>query len=64
MKTGLTLIVVYVCIVLFLAIGWVKCLYKAIDSNWDPIGKREIIYTGGVLLGYGGIIGWIEIEDE
>lgn len=49
---------------LLLIVGWVKCIYKAATCNWDPIGKAEVIYTSGVFLGYGGIVGWIEIEDE
>lgn len=64
MKAGFTVTIIYLAILLLLGIGWVKCIYKAINCNWDPIGKAEVIYTGGVLLGYGGIIGWIEIEDE
>lgn len=64
MKKALALILFQFCLILFLLIGWIKCIYKSIDSNWDPIDKREIIYTAGVFLGYGGIIGWIEIEDK
>lgn len=64
MKTGIGLIVFYFLILLFLGIGWVKCIVKAVNCDWDPIGKAEVIYTGGVLLGYGGIIGWLDIEDS
>jgi len=49
---------------LFLLIGYVKCVIKVIDCNWNPIGKAEIIYTAGIFTGLGGIIGWIEIEDK
>lgn len=49
---------------LFLIIGYVKCIIKAVDCNWEPIGKAEIIYTGGVFTGLGGIIGWLDIEDK
>ena len=55
--------VVWFIIPILLGIGWVKCLIKAINCNWDPIGKAEVIYTAGVFLGYGGIIGWFDIED-
>tara|TARA_R110000822_G_scaffold7757_3_gene31503 strand:+ start:305 stop:499 length:195 start_codon:yes stop_codon:yes gene_type:complete len=62
-KLGIV-VVIQVAIMLFLLVGWCKCVYKAINCNWEPIGKAEVIYTGGVLLGYGGIIGWINIEDK
>ena len=44
--------------------GEVRCIYKAIKCNWEPIGKAEIIYTGGALTGLGCIIGFIDIEDK
>jgi hypothetical protein len=47
-----------------LAIGYVKCIYKAVTCNWDPIGKAEVIYTGSVITGLGAIVGWIDIEDK
>lgn len=45
-------------------IGYVQCIYKAVNSNWEPIGKREIVYTGAILTGLGGIVGWFNIEDK
>jgi len=51
-------------IYIFLFVGWVKCIIKAVNCNWDPIDKAEVIYTAGIFFGYGGIIGWIEIEDK
>jgi hypothetical protein len=57
-----TIIQLAICVLL--VVGWVKCINKAINCNWDPIGKAEVIYTAGVFLGYGGIIGWIDIKDE
>lgn len=57
-------ILIWLFIALFFFVGWVKCIYKAINCNWDPIGKAEVIYTCGVFLGYGGIIGWFDIEDN
>lgn len=64
MKKFKIIIFTQMMVVLLLVIGWIKCLIKAIDCNWDPIDKAEIIYTGGVFLGYGGIIGWFDIEDK
>jgi len=47
-----------------LLIGEVRCIYKAITCNWEPIGKAEIIYTGSALCGLGCIVGWFNFEDK
>jgi hypothetical protein len=47
-----------------LVIGEIRCIYKALSCNWEPIGKAEVIYTGAALTGLGSIIGWINIEDK
>jgi len=44
--------------------GEIKCIVKAYNCNWNPIGKAEILYTGGALTGLGSIIGWLDIEDN
>lgn len=44
--------------------GYIQCVYKAINCNWEPIGKAEIIYTGGLFTGLGAIVGWLDIEDK
>ena len=44
-------------------VGEVKCVIKAIDSDWDPIGKREIIYSGAFVTGLGSIVGYLNFED-
>jgi len=49
---------------LFLIIGEIRCIVKAIQCNWEPIGKAEVIYTGAALTGLGSIIGWFNIEDK
>jgi hypothetical protein len=51
-------------VIIFLLIGEVKCIIKAINCNWEPVGKAEIIYTGAALTGFGSIVGWIDIEDN
>lgn len=48
----------------FLLIGWIKCVVKVFQCNWDPIGKAEVIYTVGACTGLGGVIGWIDIKDK
>lgn len=54
---------IILCVILAL-IGEVKCFYKAITCNWEPIGKAEIIYAGAAATGLGAIVGWLDIEDK
>ena len=46
-----------------LVVGEVKCIYKAIQCDWDPVGKAEIVYTGASICGLGAIVGYLDIED-
>jgi hypothetical protein len=64
MKTGITTILIYVAIITTLVIGQIKCIIKAINCNWQPIGKAEVIYTGASLTGLGAIVGYIDIQDK
>lgn len=50
--------------VIFLIIGEIKCIIKAVNCNWEPIGKAEIIYTGAACIGLGSIVGWMDIQDK
>lgn len=63
-KVGCVIYFVWVIIVLALLIGEVKCIIKAVKCNWEPIGKAEIIYTASAVSGFGGIVGWFNIEDK
>lgn len=45
-------------------IGEIRCIYKAVSCNWEPIGKAEIVYTGASLCGVGCIVGYFDIEDK
>lgn len=45
-------------------VGEVMCIYKAINCNWDPIGKAEVIYTGAAFTPLGCVIGYLDIEDK
>jgi hypothetical protein len=58
---GVVLTVLLVAAVIF---GEVRCIYKAITCNWDPIGKAEIIYTTGAFTGLGIFIGYMNLEDK
>ena len=55
---------IWVAIIALLVVGEVRCIYKAIACNWEPIGKAEIIYAGAAITGLGGVIGWMNIEDK
>lgn len=51
-------------LVVALVVGEVKCICKAFNCNWEPIGKAEVMYTIGAFTGTGCIIGYIDIEDK
>ena len=44
--------------------GEIRCGYKMISCNWEPIGKAEVIYTAASLTALGCIIGYIDIQDK
>jgi hypothetical protein len=58
------LLTIYGIVIAMLVIGEIRCIYKALTCNWEPIGKAEVIYTGAALTGLGSIVGWINIEDK
>ena len=45
-------------------VGEIKCIIKAMDCNWEPVGKAEISYTASVVTGLGCIVGYIDIQDK
>ena len=51
-------------VTVLLFIGEVKCIVKAINCNWEPVGKAEVIYTAAAVTGFGCVVGWIDIEDK
>jgi hypothetical protein len=62
--TGIVMVGIYLVIIVLLFIGEVKCIIKAVNCNWEPVGKAEVVYTGAAITGLGCIVGWIEIEDN
>ena len=64
MKISITATVLSVLLVILILVGEVKCIIKAINCNWEPIGKAEIIYTSSALTGLGCIVGYIDIKDK
>jgi len=61
MNKSIALVAVIYTVLIF---GELRCLYKTITCNWDPIGKAEIVYTIGTFTGAGVIIGYFNIEDK
>ena len=51
-------------IVIAFLTGEIKCIVKAFNCNWEPVGKAEIIYTASAMSGLGFVVGWIDIEDK
>lgn len=45
-------------------VGEVKCVIKAVQCNWDPIGKAEVIYTVSAFTPFGCIVGYLNVEDK
>ncbi len=64
MHHALGVTILYGVIWLLLIIGEIRCIYKMITCNWEPIGKAEVVYTVGTFTGIGSIIGWFNIEDK
>ena len=63
-KTSVIAQIIPLIIAVILLTGEVKCIIKAINCNWKPVGKSEIIYTAAACTGLGAIVGWINIEDK
>lgn len=59
---AVTVIVFFV--YLLLIFGEIRCIYKMVTCNWEPVGKAEVIYTIGSFTGLGSVIGYFNIEDN
>ena len=57
-------VAIQIAIALFLITGEVMCIYKCINSDWEPSYRREIIYGVSALSGLGGIVGYLNIPDS
>ena len=64
MKSNITVSVVALAIIVLSIVGEVKCIVKAINCNWEPIGKAEIVYTGSAVIGLGAIVGYMDFKDK
>lgn len=56
--------IIMLAIVIVMLIGEVKCIIKAVNCNWEPIGKAELVYTIGACTGLGSVIGYLDIQDK
>jgi hypothetical protein len=54
---GLSLVALYF-------IGYVKCVIKFVKCDFEPSYKAEAVYAVGCFTGLGGIIGWVDVQDE
>lgn len=64
MKGGLIGTVIGLVVIIAGLVGEVKCIIKAVNCNWEPIDKAEILYTAGAMCGCGAVIGYLDIEDK
>ena len=65
LKVTLGLILIYILLPLSILFGYGRCIYKAINCNYKPIGKAEVIYVSGVFVPpLGVIVGYTNIKDE
>lgn len=56
--------VLIISLIIAALVGQIKCIIKAVNCNWEPIGKAEVIYTVSFFTGFGGIVGYMDIEDK
>lgn len=48
---------------LLLIIGYVKCVIKFVQCDFELSYKAEAIYGIGLCTGLGSIVGWLDIPD-
>lgn len=62
-NVGCTSIIIRVLISLILIIGYVKCVIKLVNCDFEAPYKAEVIYGIGTCTGLGAIFGYINIPD-
>lgn len=63
MKTNWSFLIV-IAFVITAFVGEVKCIIKAFNCNWEPVGKAELVYTIASVTGLGCVVGYIDIKDK
>lgn len=61
---GCIAIIIWLFIIGTMVVGEVKCIVKAVQCNWEPIGKAEVFYSIGAVTPVGWIVGYCNIEDK
>ncbi len=61
---GSTALIIYLALIVLMLVGEIKCIVKALNCNWEPIGKSEVIYTVSACTGFGVIVGYFDIQDK
>lgn len=64
MRKSIIILGLYIAIIIAGITGEIMCIYKALNCNWDNIGKAEVIYTVSAFTGLGAIVGYFDIEDK
>ena len=64
MKTVIITVSLYSLLIIAILVGEIRCIVKACQCNWDPVGKAEVIYTVSACTGLGMVVGYINIEDK
>ena len=54
----------WVCLIIVLVIGEVKCIIKFFNSDFEPSYKREAIYGFSALAGVGCVVGYMDFPDQ
>lgn len=61
---GCIAIIIWFLIIGTMVVGEVKCIVKAVQCNWEPVGKAEVFYTVGAFTPVGWICGYCNVEDK
>ena len=52
----------FVIVAVFFA-GWVQCVVKFIQCDFEPSYKAEVIYGVGIATPVGGVVGWMDFGE-
>ena len=64
-RFGCGAIIMWFLIIIAFGIGWIKCIVKEINCDFKAPYKAEIVYGIGIIVPVaGGVIGWLDIQDE
>ena len=61
---AIAVVLIGVVFLLLAIVGEVRCIVKACQCNWEPVGKAEVIYTASAVTGIGVVVGYFNIEDK